>query len=87
MMRRQPGGAHSSLLALLQGRSGGLLLGLSALRAAELFTRQFLMKGLATIDTNLAAFIFSAHALIVASRGSTWQKSPEIVPRDASRDA
>jgi hypothetical protein len=32
------------------------------------------MKGLATIDTDLAALIFSAHAMIVASRGSAWQK-------------
>jgi hypothetical protein len=67
--------AISSLLALLLGpASGGLLLRLSTLGAAELFTRQFLVKGLATIDADLAAFIFSAHALIVASRGSTWQK-------------
>src|SRR5690242_20257791 len=42
-------------------RSGGFLLRLSALGAAQLFTGQFLVKGLATIDANLAAFIFSAH--------------------------
>jgi hypothetical protein len=40
---------------------GGFLLRLSALSAAQLFTRQFLMKRLATIDADLAAFIFSAH--------------------------
>jgi len=41
--------------------SGGFLLGLSALGAAELFAGQFLVKCLATIDADLAAFIFSAH--------------------------
>jgi hypothetical protein len=50
-----------SLCPPSKDRSGGLLLRLSALRAAQLFTRQFLMKGLATIDADLAAFIFSAH--------------------------
>src|SRR5262249_17672758 len=44
-------------------RSGRFLLRLPALGAAQLFTRQFLVEGLATVDTDLAAFIFSAHAL------------------------
>ena len=48
---------------LVRGRSGGFLLRLSALGTAQLFARQFLMEGLATIDANLAAFIFSAHVL------------------------
>jgi hypothetical protein len=53
----------SSLLDFLWIGSGGLLLCLSALRTAELFTRQLLVEGLATIDADLAAFIFSAHVL------------------------
>jgi hypothetical protein len=43
------------------GGSGGFLFSLSALGAAKLFAGQFLVKGLATIDADLAAFIFSAH--------------------------
>src|SRR3954449_11314871 len=42
--------------------SGGLLFRLSALGATELFAGQLLVKRLATVDANLAAFIFSAHA-------------------------
>jgi hypothetical protein len=41
---------------------GGFLLRLSALGAAQLFTGQFLVKRLATIDADLAALVFSAHA-------------------------
>jgi len=44
-------------------RLGGLLLGLSALGATQLFTGQLLVERLATIDADLAAFIFSAHTL------------------------
>jgi hypothetical protein len=53
---------------------GGFLFRLSALGAAQLFTCQFLVEGLATVDADLAALVFSAHALIVASRATTWQK-------------
>jgi hypothetical protein len=74
--------------------SGGLLLRLAALGAAQLFAREFFVKGLATGNADLAAFVFSAHALIVASRASPWQKSfkPDAfsAPRDAfsaARDA
>ncbi|MBV9327906.1 MAG: hypothetical protein JO352_29685 [Chloroflexi bacterium] len=47
--------------------SGGLFFCLSALGAAQFFAGQLLVERLATIDADLAAFIFSAHALIVAS--------------------
>ena len=42
---------------------GGLLFRLSALGAAQLFTRQLFVERLATIDADLAAFVFSAHTL------------------------
>src|ERR1700687_3633827 len=42
---------------------GGLLFRLPALGAAQLFTRQLFVERLATIDADLAAFIFSAHTL------------------------
>jgi hypothetical protein len=42
--------------------SGCFLFGLSALGAAQFFAGQFFVKRLATIDADLAAFIFSAHA-------------------------
>ena len=53
---------------------GGLLFRLPALGTAQLCTRQLLVKGLATVDADLAALVFSAHALIVAIRASAWQK-------------
>jgi hypothetical protein len=55
--------AECSSLLLREGVLGGLLLGLAALGAAQLFARQFLVERLATIDADLAAFIFSAHTL------------------------
>ena len=42
---------------------GGLFLSLSALGAAQLFARQLFVERLATIDADLAAFVFSAHTL------------------------
>jgi hypothetical protein len=51
------------LPAFLACGLGGLLLGLSALGATQLFTRQFFVERLATIDADLAAFVFSAHTL------------------------
>src|SRR5260370_42657597 len=51
------------LLLLRESLLGGLLLRLAALGAAQLFTRQFLVERLATVDADLAAFIFSAHTL------------------------
>jgi hypothetical protein len=61
-MRRHPGGASEPPLGSAPQISGSLLFRLSALRAAQFFARQFLMEGLATIDADLAAFVFSAHA-------------------------
>jgi hypothetical protein len=43
--------------------SGRFLFRLSALGTAQLFARQFFVEGLATVDADLAAFVFSAHAL------------------------
>jgi hypothetical protein len=43
--------------------SGGFLFRLPALGAPQLFARQLLVKGLATVDADLAALIFSAHVL------------------------
>jgi hypothetical protein len=60
-MRRLAGGA-SELPQRTRLTSGSLLFRLSALRAAEFFACQFLVEGLATIDADLAAFVFSAHA-------------------------
>jgi hypothetical protein len=56
-------GLFELLPAFSVNRSGGFLLRLSALGTAQLFARQFLVKGLATIDADLAALIFSAHGL------------------------
>jgi hypothetical protein len=41
---------------------GGFLFRLAALGTAQLFTRQFLVEGLATIYADLTTFVFSAHA-------------------------
>ena len=60
-MRRQVGGAILSPDFCVTGFSGGFLFRLSALRTAQLFTRQLFMKGLATNNADLAAFVFSAH--------------------------
>jgi hypothetical protein len=59
---------------------GCLLFCLSALGAAQLFTGQLFVECLAAIDTDLTALVFSAHALIVASRGSPWQKCARSRP-------
>jgi hypothetical protein len=42
--------------------SGGLLFRLSALGATQFFAGELFVERLATIDANLAALIFSAHA-------------------------
>ena len=44
-------------------RLGGFLFRLSALGATQLFTRQLFVEGLATVDADLAALVFSAHTL------------------------
>jgi hypothetical protein len=44
-----------------QVESGGLFFRLAALGAAELFARQLLVEGLAAVDANLTALVFSAH--------------------------
>src|SRR5437762_5663452 len=41
---------------------GGLLFRLAAFGTAEFFARQLFVKGLAAVDADLSALIFSAHA-------------------------
>ncbi len=55
--------AECSALLLSPDVLGGLLLSLAALGAAQLFTCQFFVERLATIDADLAALVFSAHTL------------------------